>query len=247
MLCGMMMITRSPTVTPWSRSILACKRVRRRNSANVTVSRSSSSIQAVTNGRSPGAAASASMRLRNLVTLPVIVAGASDGKPRRRSHQPSFLVVCERAYTRGPRIRNKALQSETVSITQVRNVVSRNPVRSGVSALRTRLCQGPLASGTTASSSDRLLRALSHLGSLVRGCSAHFHGDELPVGEMASAKAFRPRSVGRRSIEPGAARQFQVPPGNRGKHSSILPAKVLGSCPAIGYLILDLPGDELPV
>src|ERR1039458_4681828 len=151
------------------------------------------------------------------------------------------------SYARGPGIRNNALQSETVSITQVRNVVSRNPLRSGVSALRCGLCQGPLASDTTACSSDRLLRALSHLGSLVRGCSARFHGDELPVGEMASAKAFRTRSVDRHSVEPGAARHLQVPPGNRGRHPSILVAKVLASCPAIRDLILDLSGDELPV
>src|SRR5208283_463935 len=246
MVCGMMMIPRSPAITPWSRSILACKRARRLNSPKVTVSRSSSSIQAVTNGRSPGAAASASMRLLNCVTLPVIVSGDRTGISHA-DHTNQFLAACERAYARGPRIRNNALQSETVLITQVTNVASRNPVRPGVSALHCGLCESPLASSTTSCSADRLLRTLFHLGRLVRGCSSRVNGDELPVGKMAPAKAFRTRSVDRHSTEPGAARQLQVPPGNRGKHSAVFVAKVLASCIAIRDLVLDFPGDELPV
>jgi len=89
------------------------------------------------------------------------------------------------------------LQSENGFENEGGTVVSGNPVRSGIPSVRCDLCQGSLASGTATGSSHRQLRALSHLGSLVRGCSSRFHGDELLAGEMASAQALPTRSIGR--------------------------------------------------
>src|SRR5450631_516687 len=92
MLCGMRMTTRSPEATPFLRRMKAWRRARPRNSENVTVSHSSSSIHAVTKGRSQGAAARASMRLRNGVTLPDIVTGAR-GEFRDAGHQLGAIDV----------------------------------------------------------------------------------------------------------------------------------------------------------
>lgn len=129
----------------------------------------------------------------------------------------------------------------------VRNVASRNPVRSGFSALLSDLGQSPLARGKTRRASDQLLRALPHLGSLVRSGSAWVYGDQLLIGEMASAKAFWNCSLYRYSAESCVARSLQVSPGNCDQHFCFIIADVLASCPATGNLILDFPGDELPL
>ncbi len=128
---------------------------------------------------------------------------------------------------------------------RVRNVASGNPIYSDFPALRIDLCQGALARHKTSRSPYRLLRALPHLGSLVRNRFVSVHGDQLFLREMASAKPFRGYSLYRYSAEFGAARNVQVPAGDRDQHSSFVTAKILPFCLAVGNFILDVPGNEL--
>src|SRR5271166_3249544 len=128
---------------------------------------------------------------------------------------------------------------------RVRNAASRNPARSGLSALRPDFYQGPLARRKASRASGRLLRTLSNMGSLVRSNSVCLHSDQLFARKMASAKAFWNRSLYRCSAESGAARNFQIPSRDREQQFGFIIAKTLASCPATRDLILDLPGDEL--
>src|SRR5450755_2391008 len=88
------------------------------------------------------------------------------------------------------------------------NVGSRTFIRSGVCGVRRDLLQSPLASHPPVGSSDWLLRAVSHLGNMVRRRSAGFDGYELSAGEVASAQAVSTGVMDRHSIESGTARQL---------------------------------------
>ena len=67
------------------------------------------------------------------------------------------------------------------------------------------------------------------------------------VGRMASPPTVRARTAARHSSESRAARHFQVPAGSRGPSAFLFPAALLASGAAAWHLLLDLPGDELPV
>ena len=65
------------------------------------------------------------------------------------------------------------------SLSSREELVTGHPVRCVISALRGGLRQGPLAKAAAGDASRCQLRALPFLGTLVRGRSSRFYGDEL--------------------------------------------------------------------
>src|SRR5689334_10236344 len=111
-------------------------------------------------------------------------------------------------------------------ILRVTNVPA-SPLRFRVSILRCVLRQGPLASVAPAGPSDYLLRAISHLGSLVCRRPARFNDHELRAREMALSQALLAGAVDRHPAQRGAARRLQVPPGSSRHLTVSFSAKVL--------------------
>src|SRR5271165_2288433 len=129
---------------------------------------------------------------------------------------------------------------------KARNVSSRHSIR-GCAAGRTRdLRQCPLAERAASRSSHRQLRALRHLGTVVRRRAARILGDEFSVRPVAAAEAFSAGPVGWNHLQPAAAGKLQVSSRVSRFPSLRLAAEVLAHRSAARDFVLDVPGDELP-
>src|ERR1700739_3654550 len=129
----------------------------------------------------------------------------------------------------------------------MRHVSSWQPLWHSLFALpgRCRDCSFPASSATH--SFARKLRAVPHVDPMVLCGPDDFYGDEFPAWTDAAAEAIRSAPRGRHFAQSDSAEHLQVCSRDRPCNAVLFTATIRSSCAAVGNLLLDLPGDELPV